>query len=67
MAAQVATNITFHNGEPCRPTKLTPRFTDALRLGSVDGAERTKLLSQKGITVWFTGLSASGKVCHTLT
>lgn len=32
--------------------------------GSVDSAERTKLLGQKGITVWLTGLSASGKVCR---
>ncbi|KAI0758312.1 adenylylsulfate kinase [Irpex lacteus] len=29
--------------------------------GSVDGPERARLLSQKGITIWFTGLSASGK------
>lgn len=29
--------------------------------GSVDAAERAQLLSQKGVTIWFTGLSASGK------
>ncbi|KAI0085127.1 adenylylsulfate kinase [Irpex rosettiformis] len=29
--------------------------------GSVDGPERARLLSQKGVTIWFTGLSASGK------
>ncbi|KIJ15621.1 hypothetical protein PAXINDRAFT_114852 [Paxillus involutus ATCC 200175] len=29
--------------------------------GSVDAAERFKLLKQKGITIWLTGLSASGK------
>ncbi|OCH88886.1 adenylylsulfate kinase [Obba rivulosa] len=29
--------------------------------GSVDPAERTQLLGQKGVTIWFTGLSASGK------
>ncbi|KAF7792281.1 hypothetical protein EIP86_003317 [Pleurotus ostreatoroseus] len=29
--------------------------------GSVDGPERARLLDQKGVTVWFTGLSASGK------
>ncbi|OBZ68146.1 Adenylyl-sulfate kinase [Grifola frondosa] len=29
--------------------------------GSVDGVERAQLLKQKGVTVWFTGLSASGK------
>ncbi len=33
------------------------RFT-----GSVDGTERARLMQQKGVTVWFTGLSASGKV-----
>lgn len=34
-----------------------------VRAGSVDGAERASLLAQKGVTIWFTGLSASGKVC----
>ncbi|KAI0743937.1 adenylylsulfate kinase [Daedaleopsis nitida] len=29
--------------------------------GSVDAEERPKLLGQKGVTIWFTGLSASGK------
>ncbi|TFK54402.1 adenylylsulfate kinase [Heliocybe sulcata] len=29
--------------------------------GSVAASERAQLLSQKGITIWFTGLSASGK------
>jgi adenylylsulfate kinase len=29
--------------------------------GSVTRAEREKLLNQKGVTVWMTGLSASGK------
>lgn len=29
--------------------------------GSVDAAERAQLLQQKGVTIWFTGLSASGK------
>ncbi|KAI0054967.1 adenylylsulfate kinase [Artomyces pyxidatus] len=29
--------------------------------GSVDPAERNALLRQKGVTVWLTGLSASGK------
>lgn len=33
--------------------------------GSVTSAERTKLLNQKGVTIWLTGLSASGKVCIT--
>ena len=30
--------------------------------GSVTNLERTQLLGQKGVTVWLTGLSASGKV-----
>jgi len=29
--------------------------------GSVNAAERTELLKQKGVTIWLTGLSASGK------
>ncbi|PIL36070.1 hypothetical protein GSI_01730 [Ganoderma sinense ZZ0214-1] len=29
--------------------------------GSVNAEERATLLSQKGVTIWFTGLSASGK------
>jgi len=29
--------------------------------GSVDPQERVNLLQQRGITIWFTGLSASGK------
>src|SRR5438105_2508347 len=29
--------------------------------GAVTRADRQKLLNQKGVTVWFTGLSASGK------
>ncbi|EIN11300.1 adenylylsulfate kinase [Punctularia strigosozonata HHB-11173 SS5] len=29
--------------------------------GSVSQTERQQLLSQKGVTIWFTGLSASGK------
>jgi len=29
--------------------------------GSVDSAERVHLLKQKGVTIWLTGLSASGK------
>ena len=42
MPDQIATNITWHEGEITR-------------------AERQKNLGQKGATVWFTGLSASGK------
>lgn len=30
--------------------------------GSVSPGERSELLKQKGVTVWLTGLSASGKV-----
>jgi len=42
MAKQVATNITWHEGEVSRE-------------------ERAKNLGQHGVTVWFTGLSGSGK------
>ncbi len=42
MTEQVATNITWHEGE------VTP-------------AERQKNMQQKGVTLWMTGLSASGK------
>lgn len=42
MSKQVATNITWHEGEVTRE-------------------ERWKALHQKGCTVWFTGLSGSGK------
>ena len=31
--------------------------------GAVTQPERAELLKQKGVTVWLTGLSASGKVC----
>ena len=42
MAEQVATNITWHEGEITRE-------------------ERAKNLGQKGVTLWMTGLSGSGK------
>ena len=42
MTEQVATNITWHEGE------VTP-------------AERQKNMQQKGVTLWMTGLSGSGK------
>ncbi len=42
MTEQVATNITWHEGE------VTP-------------AERYQNMQQKGVTLWMTGLSASGK------
>jgi adenylylsulfate kinase len=42
MTEQVATNITWHEGEVTR-------------------AEREKNLGQRGVTVWMTGLSGSGK------
>ena len=42
MTEQVATNITWHEGE-------------------VTSAERHKNMQQKGVTLWMTGLSASGK------
>lgn len=30
--------------------------------GSVSAGERSELLKQKGVTIWLTGLSGSGKV-----
>lgn len=30
--------------------------------GAVDQKERAELLGQQGLTIWLTGLSASGKV-----
>ena len=42
MTEQVATNITWHEGE-------------------VTSAERHENMNQKGVTLWMTGLSASGK------
>lgn len=42
MTKQVATNVTWHDGEISRE-------------------DRYEILRQKGITIWFTGLSGSGK------
>ncbi|ORX92048.1 adenylylsulfate kinase [Basidiobolus meristosporus CBS 931.73] len=42
MTQQIASNITWHEG-------------------NVTKEERATLLNQKGLTIWFTGLSASGK------
>ena len=42
MAKQIATNVTWHDGEITRE-------------------DRYQILRQKGATVWFTGLSGSGK------
>jgi adenylylsulfate kinase len=42
MAKQVATNVTWHDGEISRD-------------------DRYQILRQKGATIWFTGLSGSGK------
>ncbi len=42
MAKQIATNVTWHDGEVSRE-------------------DRYEILRQKGATIWFTGLSGSGK------
>ena len=42
MAEQIATNVTWHDGEVSRQ-------------------DRYQILRQKGATIWFTGLSGSGK------
>ena len=56
----MATNITFHPG-PYFIRCLSGILT-YLSQGSVTSSERAQLLSQKGATIWLTGLSASGKV-----
>jgi len=42
MAKQIATNVTWHDGEISRK-------------------DRYQILRQQGVTIWFTGLSGSGK------
>ena len=59
----MSTNITFHKGV-CFHVSLARVSQHAVCLpGSVDATERSELLNQKGVTIWLTGLSASGKVC----
>jgi len=57
----MATNITFHAGAQygiiCQSLWFIMPGS-----GSVESEERIQLLDQKGVTIWFTGLSASGKV-----
>ena len=59
----MATNITFHPGKS-QPscTYFFKKINSVNSKGSVGIAEREQLLNQKGVTIWFTGLSASGKV-----
>ena len=56
----MATNITFHSG-PYSIWYLSSILI-CLSQGSVTSSERAQLLRQKGVTIWLTGLSASGKV-----
>ena len=56
----MATNITFHPG-------ISPKTIASISLmnrdpGAVTPDERHELLGQRGLTIWLTGLSASGKV-----
>jgi hypothetical protein len=60
----MATNITFHPGLLSSPILVRPSV-NLHPPGSVTSAERTNLLEQKGVTIWLTGLSASGKVSST--
>lgn len=55
----MASNITFHEGLYIPPLK---RFSLYFFIGIVSSDERVQLLQQKGVTIWLTGLSASGKV-----
>ncbi|KAJ3532179.1 hypothetical protein NMY22_g7846 [Coprinellus aureogranulatus] len=57
----MATNITFHPGPVIQTFHLSSRRSCVVAPGSVTTAERNELLKQKGITIWLTGLSASGK------
>ena len=59
----MATNITFHPGvSPSDIYSCDSNANDASHhLGSVSSEERSQLLQQKGVTIWLTGLSASGK------
>jgi hypothetical protein len=59
----MATNITFHPGERIPPNVNQANKLDPFAIaGFVEQAERFSLLNQKGVTIWLTGLSASGKV-----
>ena len=57
----MATNITFHPG--IYHSYHRSHLVDVNRgQGAVTPEERHELLGQRGLTIWFTGLSASGKV-----
>lgn len=43
------------------PTNMATNIT--FHPGNITSEERNTLLGQKGLTLWLTGLSASGKVC----
>ena len=43
------------------PVFLTMATNVTFHPGSVESSERIDLLKQKGVTIWLTGLSASGK------
>lgn len=58
----MATNITFHPGHIVPLKKSTSLINQSHSPGSVTAAERSEFLEQKGVTIWLTGLSASGKV-----
>lgn len=58
----MATNITFHPGALSVSKALRRNILNVSQSGSVTPVERVELLGQKGVTIWLTGLSASGKV-----
>lgn len=57
----MATNITFHPGVSPSDIYSCDSNDASHHLGSVSSKERSQLLQQKGVTIWLTGLSASGK------
>lgn len=56
----MATNITFHPGALHIPLAQYLALTACA--GAVERQERVRFLGQRGLTIWLTGLSASGKV-----
>jgi len=58
----MATNITFHPGVCTSRSVIITNIS--LSSGSISPGERSELLKQKGVTIWLTGLSASGKVTY---
>lgn len=55
----------YHFSSRCVHRESAQDCSQTIRvLGSVNFEERSELLKQKGVTIWLTGLSASGKVWY---